>query len=84
MGECAVTLLVAAAAIGLAYVFCLRPMRRHAGVASSGCCAPGRLDSGTTNEIAALSQEIEALRRSMADPAEAGPSRATGQADITN
>lgn len=82
MGEYAVPLLVAAAVFGLTYLFCLRPMRHHAGDASSGCCAPSRGNDNTDGEIAALSREIEALRRSMADPAEAGPSQATDQADI--
>lgn len=81
MGEYAVPLVVAIAAIALTYVFCLRPMRRHSGGASGGCCAPNSPDSATTNEISALRREIEVLRQSMADPADAGSSR-TGH--ITN
>ena len=84
MGEYAVPLLVAAAAFGLTYVFCLRPMRRHADGASSACCAPSGGNAATGYEIAALRREIEALCQSMADPAEARPSRASGQADIAN
>lgn len=84
MGEYAAPLLVAAAAFGLTYVFCLRPMRRHANGASSASCAPSRANTATTHEIAALRYEMEALRRSMDSPAEAGPSPASDQADITN
>lgn len=84
MGEYAAPLLVAAAALGLTYVFCLRPMRRHATGASRASCAPSQADTAGTHEIAALRQEIEALRRFMDSPAEARPSPATGQADITN
>ena len=84
MGEYALPLLVAVASIALMYVCCLRPMRRHAGVDSSACCAPSSPDASTADEIAALSREIEALRQSMSDPADVGTPRGTGQADIPN
>lgn len=84
MGEYAVPLLIAVAAITLTYAFCLRPMRRQSGGSSSACCAPSRPDAASADEIAALSQEIQALRQSMTDPAEAGPPHRTGQPDITN
>ena len=84
MGQYAGPLLIAVAAIALTYFFCLRPMRRQAGGSSSACCLPSRPDAASANEIKALSREIEALRQSMADPADAGPSDRVGQADITN
>lgn len=84
MGAYAVPVLVAVASIALMYVCCWRPIRRHARGESSACCAPSSSDASTANEIAALSAEIEALRQSMADPADAGHSRAASQADIPN
>lgn len=83
MGQYAVPLMIAVA-VGLTYVCCVRPMQRHAGDASGSCCAPRRSDASTVNEIAALSEEIRALRESMADPARGGQLRDTRQADIPN
>lgn len=84
MGQYAVLLLIAIATIALTYLCCLRPMRHHDSGASSTCCASNSPDASTANEIAALSREIEALRQSMGDPAEAAHRGGAGQADIPN
>ncbi len=69
-------LIIAAAAIGLTYLFCVRPMQRH------GSCHPPAnrpgAPAGLATELELARTELELLQRQQARRAEATSSHTTG------
>jgi len=69
-------LVIAAAAIGLTYLFCVRPMRRH-----GSCHRPARrpgVRAGLATELELARAELELLQLQQARRAEATSSHTTG------
>ena len=59
------SILITVSAFGLMYLCCIRPMRRGHGATARSCCSATNSESRGSDEIARLSREVEALRKSM-------------------
>ncbi len=69
-------LVVASAAVGLTYLFCIRPMRRH-----GSCRRPAKspaAGAGLAGELELALMELELLRLQQAARAEDGSDHMTG------
>ena len=63
------SIVITLGALGIMYYCCIRPMRRGHDATARSCCSTTDSSAGGSDELAQLSREIDALRKSMEEGA---------------